>query len=133
MAEGASVTRIGPDTFLVVDGDTRATVYVAGPPNDRWAFWNGCVFRSGAAADTVPSRAPARRAGAYALTAPMPAAVIKVLVAPGATVSQGTPLVVLEAMKMELPVRALENGTVKAVYCREGDLVQADQVLIEMA
>ena len=128
------VTRIGRDTFLVADGETRTIVYVAGPPDDRWAFWNGQVFRSSAAADQTASRRPgAKGIAAHALTAPMPAAVIKVLVAPGSTVAQGAPVVVLEAMKMELPVRALEAGTVKAVHCREGDLVQAEQVLVEVS
>jgi biotin carboxyl carrier protein len=35
-------------------------------------------------------------------------------------------------MKMELPLRAPDDGTVTAVKCSEGDLVQADAVLVEM-
>ena len=128
-----SVTPIGAETFLVVDQDTRTTVYVAGPPNDRWAFWNGQVFRSGGDAPKASSGGALSRTGAHTLTSPMPAKVIKVLVAPGTAVSQGTTLVVLEAMKMELPVRALDIGTVTAVHCREGDLVQSDQVLVEIS
>ncbi len=69
---------------------------------------------------------------AQTLTAPMPATVIKVLVAPGARVAKGETVILLEAMKMELPIRALGDGTVKAVHCRAGDLVQADQALVEL-
>jgi 3-methylcrotonyl-CoA carboxylase alpha subunit len=41
-------------------------------------------------------------------------------------------MVILEAMKMELPVRAMADATVTAVNCREGDLVQAGQELVEL-
>jgi 3-methylcrotonyl-CoA carboxylase alpha subunit len=62
----------------------------------------------------------------------MPATVVKVLVKPGDRVARGDTVVVLEAMKMELPLRAASDATVKAVHCREGELVQPDAVLIEM-
>jgi biotin carboxyl carrier protein len=61
----------------------------------------------------------------------MPATVIKVQVKPGDAVKKGDIVVVLEAMKMELPVRALGDGVVAAVCCREGELVQADATLVE--
>ena len=44
---------------------------------------------------------------------------------------KGDIVVVLEAMKMELPVRALGDAVVAAVRCREGELVQADAMLVE--
>jgi 3-methylcrotonyl-CoA carboxylase alpha subunit len=62
----------------------------------------------------------------------MPATVVKLLVKPGDAVKKGDTLVVLEAMKMELPLRADGDATVTAVNCREGDLVQPDAVLVEM-
>jgi 3-methylcrotonyl-CoA carboxylase alpha subunit len=61
----------------------------------------------------------------------MPATVIKVQVKPGDTVKKGTIVVVLEAMKMELPIRASGDGVVAAVRCREGELVPADGTLVE--
>jgi 3-methylcrotonyl-CoA carboxylase alpha subunit len=63
----------------------------------------------------------------------MPATVVKVLVAMGATIRRGEPLLVLEAMKMELIIRAPRDGVVTAVHCREGDLVQPERVLIDLA
>ena len=65
------------------------------------------------------------------LIAPMPATVIAVHVKAGDAVKKGDIVVVLEAMKMELPLRALGEGVVSAVRCREGELVQADATLIE--
>jgi 3-methylcrotonyl-CoA carboxylase alpha subunit len=35
-------------------------------------------------------------------------------------------------MKMELPIRTAEDGVVTAVHCREGELVQAGAVLVEL-
>ncbi len=54
----------------------------------------------------------------------MPATVVKILVEPGAPVSKGDIVLMLEAMKMELPVRASRDGVVRAVLCKPGELVQ---------
>jgi biotin carboxyl carrier protein len=66
------------------------------------------------------------------LTAPMPATVIRINVAPGAAVKKGDTLLVLEAMKMELPVRAPADGTVASIACAEGQLVQPGVPLVEL-
>jgi biotin carboxyl carrier protein len=67
-----------------------------------------------------------------ALSTPMAATVVRVNVRPGDHVEAGDTLIVLEAMKMELPIRAPRAGTVKDVRCEEGQLVQAGDSLIEM-
>ena len=54
------------------------------------------------------------------------------LVTVGDAVKRGDALVILEAMKMELPVRAGVAGSVRAVHCREGELVQPGLPLIEI-
>ena len=46
---------------------------------------------------------------------------------------KGDTLVILEAMKMELPLRASADAVVSAVHCHAGELVKADTVLIELA
>src|SRR5262249_45949017 len=66
-----------------------------------------------------------------AVTAPMPATVLRINVKPGDAVKKGDVLVLLEAMKMELPVRATDDGVVATIRCREGELVDADAVLLE--
>ncbi len=66
------------------------------------------------------------------LTALMPGTVIRVLVAAGDAVAPGQPLVVLEAMKMETPVTAPYEGTVKAVHVEEGARVPGGALLVEL-
>ena len=62
--------------------------------------------------------------------APMGGKVVEVLVSPGDTVQEGEDVVIIEAMKMEMPIVSDEAGTVKDVNCKQGDAVEADAVLV---
>jgi biotin carboxyl carrier protein len=64
------------------------------------------------------------------LKAPMPGLVTKVLVSAGDTVTTGTPLLVMEAMKMENELRAQGDGTVADVKITPGQPVDQGQVLV---
>jgi 3-methylcrotonyl-CoA carboxylase alpha subunit len=66
------------------------------------------------------------------LSAPMNGSVVRVLVEVGEHVDIGTPLVVLEAMKMEHSIRAGQAATVSALYCAEGEMVSEGTVLVEL-
>jgi len=66
------------------------------------------------------------------LTAPMPGKVIAVLVEPGATVEKGTPLLVMEAMKMEHTIVAPASGTVSEILFGVGDQVTDGAQLLVM-
>jgi acetyl/propionyl-CoA carboxylase alpha subunit len=72
---------------------------------------------------------PASALAAGSLTAPMPGAVVRVLVEPGAHVAAGQTLVVLEAMKMEHTVTAPADGVVVQVLVQAGQQVEAGSVL----
>jgi acetyl/propionyl-CoA carboxylase alpha subunit len=76
-----------------------------------------------------------RLAGAHGestVTAPMPGTVIRLEVAAGDAVRARQPLVVLEAMKMEIPVHSPFEGAVKAVHVAEGDRVAGGTLLVEL-
>ena len=72
---------------------------------------------------------PSKIAEAGSLLAPMPGAVVRIEVIEGAQVTAGTPVVVLEAMKMEHTVRTPTDGVVAAVSVTAGDQVESGQVL----
>lgn len=127
------ISRIGPGTYRVTDGTDGWRVYVTGSADRRWVFLNGEVFEAQVDHEQDPQVArPGARSGAEdALTAPMPATVVRILVRAGQAVQSGDTLIVLEAMKMELPVRAPRNGTIGTIKCEEGELVQPGVALVE--
>jgi acetyl-CoA carboxylase biotin carboxyl carrier protein len=63
------------------------------------------------------------------IRAEMVANVWKVVVAAGDTVEDGDTLVILESMKMEIPVITETSGTVSALHVAEGDVVQEGDVI----
>ena len=63
------------------------------------------------------------------IRAEMVANVWKVVTAPGATVAEGDTLVILESMKMEIPVIAESDGTVSRIAVNEGDVVQEGDLI----
>ena len=117
----------GGEVRLGEHESVRAWVAAAG--DARWVYLDGRVFEM----DVETAGRPRRTAiGHGSLSAPMPATVVRVDVSAGAKVHRGDTLVILEAMKMELPIRAASDGTVASVSCRPGDLVQPGMPLIEI-
>lgn len=89
---------------------------------------------SGRAA-TPKKKALARKAepaGVGSVTAIMPGAILKVLVAQGDQVQDGDVVVILEAMKMENEIHAHKSGVVQKVHVAPGDSVENGQALIEI-
>ena len=121
-------TLMGPDGEVRV-GDPPRLAWTAAIGDMRWVFLDGQTFELEAQPEGGRRRGSAH---VGSLSAPMPATVVRVDVAPGDAVHRGDALVILEAMKMELPVRAPADGTVKAVHCKPGDLVQPGVALIEI-
>ena len=63
--------------------------------------------------------------------ASMAGTVWKILVQEGEEVAVGQDVVILESMKMEIPVAAEEAGIVKRVIAAEGDFINVDDDLVE--
>jgi acetyl-CoA carboxylase biotin carboxyl carrier protein len=63
----------------------------------------------------------------------MAGTVWKILVKPGDTVDAGQDVLILESMKMEIPISAEVAGTVKSVNVKEGDFVNDGDVVAELA
>jgi biotin carboxyl carrier protein len=107
------------------------TAHLASEGTRRWVAFDSAPYVL-----TVPPTGPKSRGklarGHEALEAQMPGLVRKVLVAAGEAVEQGQPLLVLEAMKMEIRISAPHAGTVTSVLVRAGETVGRGQRLVEL-
>lgn len=66
------------------------------------------------------------------IKSPMAGSVWKFVVVEGDVVEEGQDVVILESMKMEIPVQAEVAGTVKKIIAVEGDFIDADEALLEI-
>ena len=85
-----------------------------------------------APAPAAAPAAPAAAAGSVEVTASVPGKVFKSEANAGASVKAGDPIVILEAIKMEIPVVAPEDGTVAGINVAVGDAVESGDVLATM-
>ncbi|MEI2611653.1 MAG: acetyl-CoA carboxylase biotin carboxyl carrier protein subunit [Candidatus Promineifilaceae bacterium] len=70
---------------------------------------------------------------AGSLAATIPAIVSQILVQVGDTVKGGDKLILLESMKMVIPIQAPHEGTVTAIHCLTGEAVQPGIPLLTLA
>jgi len=131
-AELFAVSKTAAGEYVVTDGTCSWRVAVAGPPDARFVGADG----ASACVEVQPEgevRPLRKRAGDAGTSAPMPGTVIGIAVEVGQRVRAGDVLLTLEAMKMELPIRAPREGVVAAIRCAPGDLVRPGPPLVEIA
>ncbi len=96
----------------------------------------GMSTGSAAGGPRKPKRSAGKKAGAAvsgdAVTSPMQGTIVKVAVEDGATVAEGDVVVVLEAMKMEQPLKAHKAGTITGLSAEVGATVSHGEVLCEI-
>ena len=73
-----------------------------------------------------------REAGPYVVASPMPGLIVDIRVKVGDKVSAGSPVVIMEAMKMQNELVSEINGVVKAINIRPKDAVDSQVPLIEI-
>jgi biotin carboxyl carrier protein len=78
------------------------------------------------------AQAPAAAASAALIRSALPGVIRRILLGPGAAVEAGTPILTLEAMKMENEVRAEAPGRIRAVLVEEGQVVEGGDPLVEV-
>jgi acetyl/propionyl-CoA carboxylase alpha subunit len=118
-----------PDMTLTIDGN-RQRVALAQQGMEWWGDSGSGALRL-EELPLLPEPHRAADAGG-SLRAPIPGAVLAVLVEVGQTVVEGQPLMKLEAMKMEHTIRTAAAGVVEAIYFAAGDQVGADDLLVRI-
>lgn len=127
--QALTITPLGGGRFRVDDG-ARSRIGLAAAAGDRvWTAIDDESFECRLVASATSASPPA---GSGLLTSPMPATVTALPVYTGQSVEAGDVLVALEAMKMELPLRAPQRSVVRAIHCRVGEIVPPDTVLVEL-
>lgn len=122
------VTVRGNEAELRIDGRTALVPFVV-QGTEVWFSLDGEIWNVDVAEKGARARARHRD---HSMSAPMPGIVLKILVTVGQEVTKGMPLLILEAMKMEHQIAAPRDGTVAAINCREGELVQPGVDLVEI-
>ncbi len=124
----ATAVRDGEALILTTAGTTRRFACA----RDGAVLWLGVAGRAWPLTETGRLAAASAATGAAAtgpLTSPMPGTVLAVRTSVGEHVTAGTPLVVVEAMKMEHTITAAVDGVVTQVYVRAGQQVALDEPL----
>ncbi|MCI5994464.1 MAG: acetyl-CoA carboxylase biotin carboxyl carrier protein subunit [Blautia sp.] len=85
-----------------------------------------------AAPAAAPKKAAAAGAGAIKVEASVPGKVFKVEAKVGQSVKAGENIIILEAMKMEIPVVAPQDGTVASIDVAVGDAIESGDTLATM-
>lgn len=105
-------------------------------PTDKVEVWlAGTPFQAsvriiGAGGYTFASHDIGEERVSGSIRAPMPGRITSVLVKEGEAVETGTPLLILEAMKMQNELTSPTSGIVKSIHARQGDAVKKDSLLL---
>lgn len=136
-AVNADLSRVGGLTTVQLGGRLFDLALDGELPGEVQAFANG--HRAAVLVETARSRAAAsvggqkRGASAGTIKSPMPGKVVKVLVQEGQAVEVGTPIIVVEAMKMENELAAEVAGSVQKIFVAAGDAVEGGAKLVTIS
>ena len=110
------------------------TITVNGTAYEVTVEETGSVSAPAAAAPAAAPKAaaPAAGAGAVKVTASVPGKVVKVAASVGQAVKAGDSVIILESMKMEIPVVAPQDGTIASIDVAEGASVENGDTLATM-
>jgi pyruvate carboxylase subunit B len=118
-----------PNTLHVTVDGKKHTVTFEGDS----AILNGKTYQVSVSEGTGGGSPAAQSGEGTSMVAPMPGVVIRVLKEAGDSVNADEPVIILEAMKMEMEVKAPVSGTLQNIDVKQGDQVTANQSLASIA
>jgi pyruvate carboxylase subunit B len=116
----APAVSTGPIRYKITVGDESYEVLVEEGSGDITSVQNAAATATKAVPEEIP---------ALEIFAQLPGNVYEVMVQTGDTVKKGDTLVILEAMKMETPVTAPEDGVIASIEVEKGQTVQSGQLI----
>jgi biotin carboxyl carrier protein len=129
MSKTYNITVNGQMYSVVVD-EVGGTAYAPAPAAASAPIAAAPAAAPAPTAEVAPAVAPS--AGTTVVEAPMPGTILDILVNAGDSVTEGAPLLILEAMKMENEIVAPQSGTVDAVLTSKGAAVNAGDALVSL-
>ncbi len=129
-----NIGRIEDDSVEVTLDDRTYTVGVEFPRGKSQKTPKLARGRAVPDASAAPDKttAPGKASGIGKILAPLPGAILKVLVAVGDQVTEGQTVAVMEAMKMENEIEAPVSGKVSAIAVKEGDTILENALIMSI-
>jgi biotin carboxyl carrier protein len=132
------MVQLGEKTFEVriVENCAESGIFVLEVAGERVPVTASDVQKAAPSATAPAAEAAAQAAAAtpadvkHGVWAPVPGKIVNVMVKVGDKVDEGSPVVVLEAMKMENELHSPVKGTVTAVAVKKGDQAEKGQLLV---
>ncbi|MGC9347264.1 MAG: biotin/lipoyl-containing protein [Anaerolineae bacterium] len=117
----------------VVDGEVFAVEVESESPRVSSTPSVATAAEPRSMARTQPARPPATSSAGEEITAPLPGTIVSISVAEGDSVEPGQELCVLEAMKMNNPIKSTRSGVVEEISVSVGEQVQHGTPLMTIA
>jgi biotin carboxyl carrier protein len=124
------VERAQPGKFLLKIDNQAQPVYAVQDSGNFYVSVNGRTLMLEKVVGS--GRGSSKHQHAGDLTSTMPGQILEVLVSEGQTVEKGQTLVIMEAMKMEMRIKAPYDGVVTHLLCAAGNTVDRGQLLVEV-
>lgn len=122
-------TKLDDNLYSIIINDKSFTIGTFKQGKQIQVFHAGNLYELEAISDRELSKSGAMGSG-LEIISPMPSRVVKLLKSEGDTVEEGESVVVVEAMKMESELKALQAGKIKTIKVSEGDAVEAKTLLV---
>lgn len=133
--EEFQIIKLSDNAYLSLDTEFESEIYAAHDDKHIYVMIEGFqyIFDLLPDEDRFASESDSKDETHENLTAPMPGTIVKVLVEIGDKVEDGTPIIIIEAMKMETKLYSSISGVVNKINCSAGEQVDSDFVLVELA